>query len=306
MNVLLVRAGALGDVLLLRRAVSALRTAGHNVELVAPSGPGQALIGAGPSEVARLWPWDGTAMAAVLAGDAGETPLLAALRAADAVVVYTRSTDVSAALRAVAKRVVASDPSPPAAGPHASLWLLEPLREIGVTSAADPPPLRFSADERAAAAPMLEQLPRAFIAVHPGSGSSGKNWPGERFAALAQRLARGRPALLALGPAENQSPAFLEREAGWVIARDLPVRVLATVLSQAGLFVGNDSGVSHLAAAAGAPTLALFGPTDPALWAPVGPGVHCLRAPLEELSIDTVCDLALSLLARDSSTNGRS
>ena len=57
------------------------------------------------------------------------------------------------------------------------------------------------------------------------------------------------------------------------------MRTLGAALSRAGLFLGNDSGASHLAAASGAPTLALFGPTDPALWAPVGPSVATLRAP---------------------------
>ncbi|MEE9264659.1 MAG: glycosyltransferase family 9 protein, partial [Vicinamibacteria bacterium] len=49
-----------------------------------------------------------------------------------------------------------------------------------------------------------------------------------------------------------------------------------SVLSQAGVYVGNDSGVSHLAAASGAPTIALFGPTDPSMWAPLGPQVEIL------------------------------
>ena len=60
-------------------------------------------------------------------------------------------------------------------------------------------------------------------------------------------------------------------------------RVLGAVLADAGLYVGNDSGVSHLAAAWGAPVLALFGPTDPALWAPVGPRVNVLRAKDEKM-----------------------
>jgi ADP-heptose:LPS heptosyltransferase len=60
--------------------------------------------------------------------------------------------------------------------------------------------------------------------------------------------------------------------------RDVPLRVLGALLGRAGLYVGNDSGVSHLAAAAGAPTLALFGPTDPAVWAPVGPAVETVRS----------------------------
>jgi heptosyltransferase-3 len=69
-----------------------------------------------------------------------------------------------------------------------------------------------------------------------------------------------------------------------VLARELPVRVLGAVLARAGLYVGNDSGVSHLAGAYGAPTIALFGPTDPALWSPVGPRVSVLRSPTETMA----------------------
>ncbi len=82
---------------------------------------------------------------------------------------------------------------------------------------------------------------------------------------------------------------------GSVVARDWPVRTLGAALSRAGLFLGNDSGASHLAAASGAPTLALFGPTDPARWAPVGPSVATLRAPggvLANLSVDAVAEVA--------------
>jgi ADP-heptose:LPS heptosyltransferase len=63
------------------------------------------------------------------------------------------------------------------------------------------------------------------------------------------------------------------------------------MLARAGLFVGNDSGVSHLAAAAGAPTLALFGPTTPEVWSPLGPRVATLRAPkgaMTEISVEEV------------------
>ena len=139
-------------------------------------------------------------------------------------------------------------------------------------------------------------LPPGFVAVHPGSGSPTKNWPIDRFAAVARRLAAGQPWLLVLGPAEAQMPDL----EGSVVARSWPVRTLGAALSRAGLFLGNDSGASHLAAASGAPTLALFGPTDPALWAPVGPSVATLRAPrgvLAALTLEEVEDAALRLRA---------
>lgn len=308
MRVILVRAGALGDALLLRRAICSLSSAGHRADLIA-SAPGAVLQGPGCSEVQRWWAWDGPEVAGLLARDGlpaapREEPgsILAALREADAVVAYTRSRDVVSALGANARRLLVHDPDPPG-GVHAATWLTRPLRELGVGAGPDPPDLRFSVDELAAAAALSSRLPSGFLALHPGSGSPRKNWPAARFVALARELQPGKPTLLVLGPAE----AGLEHPdlPLAVVARNLPLRVLGALLSGAGLFVGNDSGVSHLAAAAGAPVCALCGPTDPAVWAPVGARVRCVRAPqgsLSELAVETVRDCAAPLLR--SSANG--
>ena len=130
--------------------------------------------------------------------------------------------------------------------------------------------------------------------MHPGSGSTAKNWPLARFVEAARALAAGRPWLLVAGPAERE----LTPPPDAVLAREWPLRRLGAALAGARLFLGNDAGVSHLAAAAGAPTLALFGPTDPALWAPVGPCVRTLRSPdgsLAALGVDAVLAAARSL-----------
>jgi ADP-heptose:LPS heptosyltransferase len=87
-----------------------------------------------------------------------------------------------------------------------------------------------------------------------------------------------------IGPGDEETAAPLTGLPGVVPLGPVPVRVLGALLSQAGLYVGNDSGVTHLAAAAGAPTLALFGPTDPATWAPVGPRVEVARSPDARMS----------------------
>jgi len=163
-----------------------------------------------------------------------------------------------------------------------------------VAAAGEPPDLRFSPAETAAAAPLLASLPPGFLAVHPGSGSLRKNWPAARFLDLARLLAGPRPWLLVTGPAEE--PLALAA-AGAVVARSLPLRVLGALLSRAGLFVGNDAGVTHLAAAAGAPTLALFGPTSPVLWSPVGRRVRCLSAGGGALESLTVGDVAAAATA---------
>ena len=112
------------------------------------------------------------------------------------------------------------------------------------------------------------------VVIHPGSGGGYKNWPWERFEALAAGLGkRGRAVTWCLGPAEDE---FHEPAGGNVLRTESLVE-LAHELAGARLFVGNDSGITHLAAAVGCPTLAVFGPTDPRVWAPLGDHVTTLR-----------------------------
>ena len=253
------------------------------------------MLGPGPGEVDEVLPWDGPETAGLLAGERTEGPLGLALDAADVVVAFTRSEPLLDALRARVKRLLAHDPAPPQGGPHASVWLARALSPLSLPAGVDaPPPLVFTEDERREARARTRALDEGFLALHIGSGSPAKNWPGERFAEAARRLSRGRPWLLVLGPAEEEPAAW----PGAIVAREWPLRVLGAVLSRAGLFLGNDSGVAHLAAASGAPTLTLFGPTDPALWAPVGRSVATLPAPegmLSALPVDAVVAAARAL-----------
>ena len=121
-----------------------------------------------------------------------------------------------------------------------------------------------------------------YVVLHPGSGGPRKNWPSSRFRELAPlvRDATGLAVVLVVGPAElerdRRCADDLRTVADAVFAAPrLPL--LAGLLTGAAAYVGNDSGVSHLAAACGAPTVAVFGPTDPAVWAPRGPSVRVLR-----------------------------
>jgi ADP-heptose:LPS heptosyltransferase len=94
--------------------------------------------------------------------------------------------------------------------------------------------------------------------------------------------------ILVVGPQEREVVAQILIEVGATpTVRDLSVAGLAAFLSRCALYVGNDSGVTHLAGALGVATVALFGPTEPALWAPLGPRVVTLRSPtgrMEDLS----------------------
>lgn len=295
MDVLLVRAGALGDVVLLRVAVSALRRAGHGVRLLAPATPGSVLVG--PGEADALFALDGAAMAAALSG---EPPADAALALrADATVALTRSPDLLETLERFTPRLLARDPEPPP-GTHAAWWLAAPVRDLGAADGTlEPPaPMRFTAEEQRAVGALAAALPAGFLAIHPGSGRATKNWPAARFAGLVRARTSGKPWLLVKGPADDEAAAALAGVPDAVCADGLPPRGLGALLSAAGLYVGNDSGVSHLAAAAGAPTLALFGPTEPATWAPVGPRVGTVRSPdgtMAGLSLEAVLQAAEAL-----------
>ncbi len=128
------------------------------------------------------------------------------------------------------------------------------------------------------------------IALHPGSGSPRKNWPLENWIALgASLLARHPPPRLLLIGGEADHAQLDALTAAWrgapvLLARDLPLPHLAALLARCRLFLGHDTGISHLAAAAGAPCLLLFGPTDPAVWAPANPHVSIIPAPGGDLA----------------------
>ena len=137
------------------------------------------------------------------------------------------------------------------------------------------------------------------VANHCGSGSEGKSWPLDRFVRLTRALleqSRKRRLLLVIGEADEargqQLQAFLPHDRiHW--AKNLPLTHLANLLQNCACFLGHDSGISHLAAAVGTPCLLLFGPTDPAIWAPQNPQVRVLRArnrTLDGIAVDEVLD----------------
>ena len=135
------------------------------------------------------------------------------------------------------------------------------------------------------------------VALHPGSGDRKKNWPKERFEELAGRLkSEGCDVRWVLGHAEEE----LVLPAGSREWRNVRLPELAARLSACRLFVGNDSGIAHLAAAVGCPTVTLFGDSDPDVWAPCGVNVVVVRAPgtLASLSGEVVFTACRDFLRR--------
>ncbi|MBP8300392.1 MAG: glycosyltransferase family 9 protein [Planctomycetes bacterium] len=121
------------------------------------------------------------------------------------------------------------------------------------------------------------------IVLAPGSGGRAKCWPREHWLVLGAALhGDGHSLAIVGGPVEQErdDPEAWAWPPGTRFYKGLPLVALAQALRGARWFVGNDSGPSHLAAMLGVPTVVLFGPTDARVWAPVGPHVRVLEAPL--------------------------
>jgi ADP-heptose:LPS heptosyltransferase len=192
---------------------------------------------------------------------------------------------------------------------HRLLHLAETLR----LSPAPRPVAWWTAEDEARVAPLLPS-PSGFLILAPTASQRVKMWPAERFAALARALTApdgplpGAAIGVIAGPGERERQLAAPLLAALPGARDLignlPIPEAAALLSRAGLFVGNDSGLMHLAAAAGAPTLGLFGPTPASQYAPVGPRAQVVLAkgppgqtPMVRLSVEAALAAARRVLA---------
>jgi len=112
------------------------------------------------------------------------------------------------------------------------------------------------------------------VVIHPGSGGRMKNWPIENFMRLGIQLSQiGRNVVFLRGPADE---AITISDFFQVIEPASPMDA-AQMLSATSRYVGNDSGITHLSAAVGCWTVAVFGPTDPEVWAPLGENVWVVK-----------------------------
>ena len=150
-----------------------------------------------------------------------------------------------------------------------------------------PPPRLWTTAAHAAAAAALIPAGGPVLALAPTANWAGKIWPAARFVALAERLT-GPGAALAGARIAVFGAAAERAIAAPVLAGIAPARRLdlvgrtdlptaAATLARAALFVGNDSGLMHIAAATGVPTVGLFGPSRPEHYGPVGPRTAVVR-----------------------------
>jgi ADP-heptose:LPS heptosyltransferase len=175
---------------------------------------------------------------------------------------------------------------------HVIDHMLSSLSSMGIPQGGRVPRIFLLEEDRRFAEEWLrhtgahEGAEKGLVALHPGSGSRNKLWPVENFLDLAVRITGDLRVnmILFIGPAEREYLGDgLERmrSVSPIWAEDLPLIHVASLLDRCRCYIGNDSGITHLAAAVGIPTIALFGPTDPKIWGPRGERVTILRKNLD-------------------------
>ena len=192
-------------------------------------------------------------------------------------------------------------------GLSAAEQLAQPLQSIGITVTDLTPKIFPSPEDWEFASQFLKNCEVPILAIHPGSGSERKNWPIENWIelirALLNRIATSRrrfgSVLIVSGEADENARKRLRtsfgNESRIRFAHQLPLPHLGALLAQS-TFIGHDSGISHLAAAAGARSIVLFGPTEASVWAPRNKGVSVLIAPNEDLAQLTVATVLDALM----------
>lgn len=324
-KILIWHQGALGDLLLAGPALLAIRRRYPRAGIIAVGHPERWRLLAPTLSLEAVWDSAGAVWSPLFASDSPlPRQLTARLAAFELALVFSPRPHPSLLSRLAQAGVPAVIwlPSWPESGQEpVGACLAGHLAGLGVT--VPPGPFRLVIDEKWQDQTPYLSGPGPFLAVAPGTGHPCKNWPLAHYYEVTRDLAwqhKLRVIWLA-GPAEAAILPYLQGMAGaqdHLLLAGLPLTVVAAALARCRLYLGGDTGLTHLAAAAGVPgVLALFGPADPLVWAPRGDGVRVLRGPcpqapcadpreitcpepkcMQELSPGSVLEAAAELLAR--------
>ncbi len=169
--------------------------------------------------------------------------------------------------------------------------------------------LGLGADELEAGAALLDGIDRSngrlVIGFHPGAAKVPNRWDALHFAEIANRCAEilGAALVITAGPDDDDPIREMTMNVpnDHLLLRNEPIRLVGAVIAHCDLYISNDTGMMHVAAAAGTPTLSLFGPTDPLQWAPPGAQHHFILGrggDVRAIPVEKVWGLVLRMLGR--------
>ena len=278
-KLLIIHQGALGDVVLTFPAIPLLKKEFRRADGLCQSKLGklacdlQVLDGWFPVESASF---------ASLYTNTVDISIKKIIRSYSDIVLFSFSTILEAAIKNIAEgNLYRIPPRPdPRQKIHVARHILSCLKRFGLPGKTDDDPTPTEPPTHHPKKPNVRfNSPR--ILIHPGSGSREKNWPVSNFLKISAALQSfGLNPEFILGPAEYFLLEKLKQQNKRIHLID-KLTDIANLFKSAGGFIGNDSGVSHLAAFMGLPTVAVFGPSDPERWKPVGRSVKVVRPDLD-------------------------
>jgi heptosyltransferase III len=316
-RILVIRGGAIGDFVLTLPAIKALRDAYPAAHLEILGYKHIAAIAENRFYVQAVRSIEQAPLAGFFAKDASLASELTNYFASfDLIVSYLFDPEAifESNLRRCGVQKLVRGPAKIIHPSHAARQLAQPIEQLGIRVRDLASKLYPSSEDRHRANEFRANLSPPITALHPGSGSEGKNWPLENWIRLGDELLNSTDftgsLLIVLGEADQHRTQQLESiwktpRVRFAINRPLPD--LAAVLENT-MFLGHDSGISHLAAAADATCILLFGPTDPAIWAPLNENVRTIRGSygrIDNISVRDVQDEVAKSLAGEDKTTAR-
>jgi ADP-heptose:LPS heptosyltransferase len=272
---LIVHQGALGDLVCIFPVIAALRRHFRPVGILCQEHIGR--LTAAEGLVEAWFPIEAAWTASLFTGNAGPEArrLLAPY---SHFLVFSRSEPLAFSLQRIGTRVCRIPPRPPADQRiHVTEHALEHVQGCSFL----PEPGRTLPETASSAASPVEKSRSKTVLIHPGAGSPRKRWPLSGFRDVAVQLEVLRlGAEFVIGPAEQDLlPELTRCEA--TVHRPVGSLELLALLRSTAAYIGNDSGVSHLAAWAGIASVVIFGPTDPVRWRPRGDSVEIVQPPID-------------------------
>ena len=297
MNILVIRPGAIGDALLTFPVLQALRARYGSPFITFVSNASVLPLALACGVVDEVSDYQDMLWSELFSAKGIHTPVLKSrLQEVDVAICWLRDVEgfVEHNLRAVGIRQIVIAPGRPLEGERVHIvdYLAKTVGvEVDIYTCVDHDLWGKRGQED------------GYVAIHPGSGGVQKCWPIESFGAVIERLWEGSSSVLVLaGPAEAERLAYLRQRLAAPPVADMfrvlfnaPLLEVARHLQQCRGYLGNDSGITHLAAMLGVPTVAIFGPSDPVIWRPIGERVRVIHVPeLEALSVDVVMEALYS------------
>lgn len=278
-SLLIVHQGALGDLVCIFPIIAVLRRHYHPVAILCQGHLGKL---AAAEQLVDVWfPIEAAWTASLFTGSPGPEARHA-LAPFTHIILFSNSAILLSSLQQISGARFACVPPRPLADlrVHVATHAVGCIREHGWLPESAAEALRKMPFDLTSTFHPVERSGSKTILLHPGAGSPRKRWPLAGFLEVAARiLARGLNPEFVIGPAEHDLLPELEQRAT-AVHRPADCLDLLDLFRSARAYVGNDSGVSHLAAWKNLPSVVIFGPTDPARWRPRGQAVEIVQPPL--------------------------